>query len=93
MPPLTSEEEMDTMSSGDESDAETMYTEILESIRDGSQSHPSINIIETRYKICDCIKLSQTEWTGALLSMKNTGNFSTKCLMLLLIRFQKLYQC
>ena len=29
MPPLLSEEEMDTMDSGDESDAETMSTEVL----------------------------------------------------------------
>ena len=43
MPPLISEEEMDAMDSGDESDDEPMSTDILEDIRDGSQSHPSIN--------------------------------------------------
>ena len=43
MPPLSSEEEMDVMSSVNESDAEPMSTDMLEDIRDGSQSHPSLN--------------------------------------------------
>ena len=34
---------MDAMSSGDEYDAEPMSTDILEDIRDGSQSRPRIN--------------------------------------------------
>ena len=41
MPPLISEEEMDTMNSGDESDDDPMSTEMLEDICDGSQSHPN----------------------------------------------------
>ena len=48
MPPLISEEEMDAISSGDESDDETMFMEMLEDICDGSQSHPSINRREER---------------------------------------------
>ena len=48
MPPLISEEEMDVISSGDESDDETMFTEILEDICDVSQSHLSVNRRETR---------------------------------------------
>ena len=36
MPPLISKVEMDAMSSGDESDAEPISTEMLEYIRDGS---------------------------------------------------------
>ena len=39
---------MDTMSSVDESDAETMSTDMLEYIFDGSQHHPSINRNEAR---------------------------------------------
>ena len=39
------------MSLGYESDAKTMYTDILEDIRDGIQSHPSINMRESHYKI------------------------------------------
>ena len=52
---------MDAMSSGDESDTEPMSTEILEYIRDGSQSHLIINRRYARYKIGDHIKQSQAE--------------------------------
>ena len=64
---------MDVMSSGDESDGEPMSMDTLEEIRDGSQSHLSINKREARYKICDHIKWGKAEWKGALLSMKNMG--------------------
>ena len=47
---------MDAMSSGYESDAEPMSMDMLEDIRDGSQSHPSINRREARNNICDHIK-------------------------------------
>ena len=56
MPPLISKEEMYLMSSGYESDAELMSTDILEDIHDGGESRPSVNRIETRYKICGRIK-------------------------------------
>ena len=71
MPTLISEEEMDVISSGDESDDEPMSTEILEDIHDGSQSNLSVNRRETRYNIHDMIKQSQVEWKGVLLSMRN----------------------
>ena len=44
------------MSSGDESDAKPISTDMLEDIHDGSQSHPSINRREALYKIHDHIK-------------------------------------
>ena len=43
MPPLLSEEEMDPMDSGDESDHDIIYTEMLEFIRNRSQSDPNVN--------------------------------------------------
>ena len=49
--PLISEEEIDTMSSGDEYDAERMSTDVLGDIRDGSQFHPRINNREAFYRI------------------------------------------
>ena len=61
------------MSSGDESDAESMSTDMLEDICDGSQSHPLINRREERYKICDWIKQGQAEWKGVLLSTQKMG--------------------
>ena len=45
MPPILSKEEMDVMDSGDKSDDEPMSMEMLEDIRDGSQSHPNVNRI------------------------------------------------
>ena len=52
---------MNAISSSNESDAESMSMEMLEDIRDGSQSRPSVNRIEASYKIHDRIKQSQTE--------------------------------
>ena len=46
---------------------------MLEDIRDVSQSHPSINSREARYKIRDCIIQSQAEWKGELLLTQNMG--------------------
>ena len=59
--PIISGEEMDAMSSGNESDAEHMSMDMSEDIRDGSQYHPNINRREARYNIRDHIKLGQTE--------------------------------
>ena len=44
---------MDTMSSGYESDAKTMYTDMLEDILDGNHSRPIKNRREPHYKIRD----------------------------------------
>ena len=52
------------MNPGDESDNKPMSTEMLEEIRDGSQSHPNVNRREARYKIRDCIKQKQSEQKG-----------------------------
>ena len=43
MPSLLSEEEMDAMDYGDESDYDIISTKMLENICDGSQSHLSVN--------------------------------------------------
>ena len=73
IPPPLRKEEMDAMSSGDDSDDEPMYTEMLEDIHDVSQSHTGVNRREEHYKICDWIKQIQSEWKGALLSTQNMG--------------------
>ena len=61
------------MDSGDESENDPISTEMLEVIRDGSESHPDINRREARYKICDIIKQRYSEWKGALKSTQNMG--------------------
>ena len=49
---------------------------MLEDIRDGSQTHPTVNKREARCKIRDRIKQRQSEWKGALKATRNMG----KCL-------------
>ena len=50
---------MDAISSCDHYDDKPMSTDMLEDFCDISQYHPSVNIIEARYKIRDRIKGSQ----------------------------------
>ena len=50
-----------------------MYTYMLEDIHYWSQSHPTINRIEARYKIRDCIKQGIKWPKGSLLSTQNMG--------------------
>ena len=64
---------MDTMSSGYESDAEPMSTDMSEDISDGSQYNSILNRREALYKISDRIKQSQEEWKVDLLSTQNMG--------------------
>ena len=73
MPALLSEEKIDTMNSDNESYHDLISTEMLEEIRDGSQSHPNVNKRESRYNIHDRIRQRQSEWKGALKSTQNMG--------------------
>ena len=59
MPPLLSEEEIDSMDSGDVSDHDIISAEMLENICEESQSHPNVNQREACFKICDCIQQRQ----------------------------------
>ena len=73
MPPLLSEEEMDAMDSGNESYHDHISTEMLEDIRDRSQSHPNVNRIEAYYKIRYRIRQRKPEWKGESKSTQNMG--------------------
>ena len=61
-----SEQYMDAINSGDESDHDIISMEMLEDICDGSQTHPNINRRESRYKIRDFIMQRQSKWKGEL---------------------------
>ena len=52
-------QDMDAINYGDESDHDLISTEMLENIRDRSQSHPNVNIREACYKIRDQIRQRQ----------------------------------
>ena len=70
---IMSEQDMDAINSGDESDNDLISTEMLEDVRDRSQTHPNVNRREARYKICDFIRKIQSEWKGALKYMRSMG--------------------
>ena len=61
-----SEQVIENINSGDESDHDLISMEMSEYIHDGSQTHPDVNISEARYKICYNIRQRQSEWKGAL---------------------------
>ena len=56
---MVSKQDMDAINYGDESDHDLIYTEMLEDMRDGSQTYPNVNKREARYKIRDCIRQRQ----------------------------------
>ena len=53
---MMSKQDMDAINYGEESYHDLIYTEMLEDICDGSQTHMNINRRESRYKIRDRIK-------------------------------------
>ena len=57
---MMSEQDMDAMNYGDESDHDLISTEMLEDIRGGSQTHPNVNRREVSYKIRDRIRQRQS---------------------------------
>ena len=61
-----SEQDMEDINSGNESDHDLISTEMLEDMRDGSQTHPNVHRREERNIVCDCIRQRQLEWKGAL---------------------------
>ena len=63
---MMSKQDMDALNSSDESYHDLISTEMLEDIRDGSQTHPNVNRREACYKIRGRIRQRQSEWKGAL---------------------------
>ena len=70
---IMNKKDMDTMNSGDGSDHDIISTEMLEDIRDKSQTHPNVNRREARYKIRDSIRQRKSEWKGALKATQSMG--------------------
>ena len=66
------------MDSGDESDHDTISTEILEDIFDGIHTHPNVNRREAHYKIRDRIKQRKLEWKGELKATRRMNKFLHK---------------
>ena len=53
------EQDMENIISGDDSDHDLLSTEMLEDIRDESQTHLNVNKRESRCKIRDCVRQRQ----------------------------------
>ena len=68
-----SEQDMENINSGEESDHDLISTDMLEYIYNGSQTHPNVTIREARYKIRDSIRRSQSEWKRALKATQSMG--------------------
>ena len=70
---MMSEQDMENINSGDEPDHDLISTEMLEDIRDRSQTHTSVNRRDARYKIRDSIMQRQFECKGALKATRSMG--------------------
>ena len=57
---MMSKQDMENIDSGDESDHDLISTEMLEYIREVSQTHPNVNKRKARYKIRDHIRQRQS---------------------------------
>ena len=70
---MMSKQDTDAIRYGDESDHDLISMEIIEDIRDGSQTHPKVIRKEARYKIRNRVRQRQSEWKGALKATRNMG--------------------
>ena len=68
-----SEQDMENINYGDQSDHDLISTEMLEDISDGSQTHPNFNKREARYKLRDRSRQKELEWKGALKATQIMG--------------------
>ena len=61
-----SEQDMENLDSNEKSDHDIISREMLEDIRDGSQTHPNVNKKEACYKIRDRVRQKESQQKGAL---------------------------
>ena len=52
---------MENLDETEKFDDDLISTEMLHDIRDGNQTHPKINKIESRMEICDSIKQKKSQ--------------------------------
>ena len=70
---MMSKQDMDAINSGNESDHDLIYTEMLQEICDGSQNHPNVNKREARYEIRDRVRQKELQWKLELKATRNMG--------------------
>ena len=62
---------MENLDSNEQSDHDIIYTEMLEDICDGSQTHPNVNKRESSYKIRDSVRQKELQLRGALKAARS----------------------
>ena len=53
---MMNEQDMENLNENEKSDHDLITTETLEGICDGNQTHPTVDKMEARCKICDRVK-------------------------------------
>ena len=77
---MMSEQDMENIDEKEKSDDDLISTETLHDIRDGNQTHPSIDKRKARLEIRDCIKQKKSQRKGALKATRNMGKSLHKVL-------------
>ena len=70
---MMSKQDMENINSDEKSDHDLISTEMLEDIRDGSQTHPNVNKREERYKRHDRVRQKESQWKGSLKATRSMG--------------------
>ena len=70
---MMNKQDMENLDSNENSDYDLISTEMLEDIRDGTQTHPNVNKREARYKIRDRVRQKESQRRGALKDTRNMG--------------------
>ena len=70
---MMSEQDMENLDETEKFDDDLISTETLHDIRDGNQTHPSIDKREASLAICDRIKQKKSQWKGSLRATHNMG--------------------
>ena len=70
---MMNKQDMENLDLNERSDHDLISTEMLEDIRDGSQTHPDVNKREARYKIHDRVRQKESQRKGALKATRNMG--------------------
>ena len=83
---MMNEQDMENLDEKEKSDHDLITTETLEEIRDGNQTHPTVNKREALCKIRDRIKQTQSEWKGALKATRNMGKGLHKVFSTIVLR-------
>ena len=70
---MMSKQDMKNLDPNEKSDHDDISTEMLEDIRDGSQTHLNVNKREAGYRIHDRVGQKEYQWKGALKSTRIMG--------------------